>query len=171
MTTLLRQVGRPSNIEKAMAKFMVDVADEVQAEQEAQNMVASGASLKSHVVTIKKPNQGQYEAAEYYTFLIKGQGRRKGAKFPPPSDIEDWIKAKGISVPNMTINQLVFLISRKISELGTAITQGSKGIDLDQIILSNIKPFDEAVGDVIATEIGEEMVKAFARMPNTTVVK
>ena len=169
MTTLLRQVGRPSNIERAIAIFMVGIADSVQSEQKNQNMIASGDSLNSHVVTITKPNQGSYEAAEYYTFLIKGQGRKKRSKFPPPEEIENWIQNKGIRPENMSMKQLVFLISRKISELGTAITQGRKGIDMDRIVLDHIKAFDEAVGDVVATEIGEQMTKSFERLPNTTV--
>ena len=168
MTTLLRQVGRPSNIEKAIAVFMVSIADEVQTEQRSQGMVASGKSLDSHVVSIIKPNRGEYEASSYYTFLIKGQGRRKGT-FPPTDAIAQWILDKGISLGSMSLQQLTFLISRKIKELGTVITQGKKGIDMDTIVLRHLKAFDESVGDVVATEIGEQMAKSFERLPNTTV--
>lgn len=52
------------------------------------------------------------------------QGRRKGARFPPPAPISKWIKQKGIKGVNketgkpLTNGQLTFLISRAIARDG-----------------------------------------------------
>jgi len=71
---IIRQVGRPSNIGKALEVYLSSVAHNIMAQQEAQGMVASKDSLNSHVVTIKKqPDSGEYQAAEYYQFLMKAR--------------------------------------------------------------------------------------------------
>lgn len=51
------------------------------------------------------------------------QGRRKGARFPPPAPILQWIRVKGIRGRDkkgrfITNKALTFLISRSISEKG-----------------------------------------------------
>ena len=55
------------------------------------------------------------------------QGRKSG-KFPPSKAIEQWVKDKGLSY-DIPLKSLVFLISRKISEMGWN-RQGYGGVDL-----------------------------------------
>lgn len=61
----------------------------------------------------------QFKAPAHYKFV--DEGRRPGAKFPPRVKIEQWIKRKGIK-SDISIKQLAFLISRKISRDGISAT-------------------------------------------------
>lgn len=168
MAVIVRQVGRPSKIGKAIEIYLSSVAENIMTQQRAQDMVASGESLRSHVVTIKKnPDEGEYQASDYYQFLMIGQGRKPG-KFPRLDKIRSWIAARGIRPDgNTTLQQLIFLFSRKISELGTAIFEGSKGIDLDAAVDEPLDDFLDVVGDTVANEVANQIVKSFEKIPNT----
>ena len=169
MTTIVRSVGRPSKIGKAIEVFLVAVSEGIQASQIRQRMVATGASINSHKVTIKKnPDSGEHEASDYYTFLIKDQGRAKGT-FPPVNVIIKWIRDRGIRAANMSINQLAFLIGRKIKNIGTEITTGRKGIDTNRIVGEHNQEFAEAVGDEMAKQVSATILKSFARIPGVKI--
>ena len=49
-------------------------------------------------------------ANDYATYVISG--RRAGAKPPPIAPLISWMKRKGISSPDISINRLAFLIAQ-----------------------------------------------------------
>ena len=170
MATVVREVGRPSKIGKAIENYLVSVSENVQTQQKEQRLVASGESLRSHTVTIKKnPDDGEYQASNYYIFLMKGQGRKPG-KFPPIFKTETWINSRGIRPDfGTTLKQLIFLIGRKIARLGTSIFEGKRGIDLDIAVNLELNKFINEVGDVVANEVADQIAASFSKIPGTTV--
>ena len=107
----------------------------IKAEQEWAQEVVSNA--KSILIRNKKVATGTLINSIRYTVDSKGdivflysedgkwvtQGRRKGARFPPPAPISRWIRTKGITGVSkdgkrLTNDQLTFLISRAIARDG-----------------------------------------------------
>jgi len=107
----------------------------IKAEQEwAQEVVTNARSI---LIRNKKVATGKLVNSIRYTVNPQGnivflysedgkwvsQGRRKGARFPPPAPISRWIRQKGITGVSkdgkrLTNEQLTFLISRAISRDG-----------------------------------------------------
>jgi hypothetical protein len=78
-------------------------------------------------------------AEDYYNVI--NDGRKAGARTPPPNKIMNWIKVKGISSNRQdvkNIKQLTFLISRAIARNGTIKRFGYKGVGLTQYILQSL---------------------------------
>lgn len=70
------------------------------------------------------------EGSDYTYYMING--RKAGGKFPPVGKIRQWIKDKGITpTGNITINQLTYLISRKIAVEGITPSPERKRLLLD----------------------------------------
>jgi hypothetical protein len=108
----------------------------IKAEQEWAQEVVSNA--KSILIRNKKVATGKLVNSVRYTVNPQGdivflydedgkwvtQGRRKGARFPPPAPISRWVRQKGITGTNrqtgkpLTNAQLTFLISRAIARDG-----------------------------------------------------
>lgn len=108
--------------------------------------------------------------ADYWTYVENGRGP---GKFPPPPAIRSWIEVKPVTptpgsngkVP--TVEQLTFLISRKIAEKGTepqpffepakeqAIREFSEAID--RAVEDDIEAFiQEAVDRMLETWLGRK---------------
>ncbi len=87
----------------------------------------------------------------YIEFLDTG---RAPGKFPPRAPIARWVESKlGISPSDPEFNGIVYVISKKIADLGTTIfiNQG-KGIELDKKIVTLRKNLNEALREsTIAT--------------------
>lgn len=83
--------------------------------------IATGALYNSvrYIVTPQGQIQFLFDESGKY---VQG-GRRKGAKFPPPAPISQWIRAKGIrgitkNGKPITEKSLTYLISRSIHRKG-----------------------------------------------------
>lgn len=105
---------------------------------------------------------------DYWQFLEHGRGP---GKFPPPPAIRDWVEIKPVyAYPDSrghtpTVEQLTFLISRKIAREGTdpqpffepAKEQAIRefGEAIDQAIVADVEAFiEEAVEDLMKTIFG-----------------
>ena len=164
ITRIIRQVGRPSKIEEAMAKYAVAISENIKLQQQRKRMVASGESLESHVVIITKPNEVNYEAASYYTFLIDGRGPG-GVNM---GRIEKWIADRGIvSYQGYSPRQLLFAIADKIANFGTEIGVTRSSLDLDEAIFETEKDYLDEVGDEIAKQVSDAIVDSLTKRPNT----
>ncbi len=87
----------------------------------------------------------------YIEFLDTG---RAPGKFPPRAPIARWVESKlGISPNDSEFNGIVYVISKKIADLGTTIFRNnSKGIELDKKIVTLRKNLNEALREsTIAT--------------------
>ena len=71
----------------------------------------------------------------YIEFLDTGRGP---GRFPPRAPIARWVESKlGISSSNPEFNGIVYIISKKIADLGTTIFRNQgKGIELDKKIVT-----------------------------------
>jgi len=168
---VVRRVGRPTKTGKAIELYMVSIAEDIIDQQAQQSMNATGDSANSHKVTISRdPDQGIHEAAGYYTFLVKDQGRAEKSKPPPGNVIEKWLSDRGIQLrEGRTLAQVVYLVQRKIGALGTAITEGEKGIDTELAVNKHLQTYIEAVGDEHAKQVSQSILNSFKRIPGAKV--
>ncbi len=82
---------------------------------------ASGRWEKSlrHELKITEKGYELIQYGEHYTYQLEN-GRRAG-KFPPIQAIEEWVKQKGIVATDISQKSLIFLISRKIAQIGIQV--------------------------------------------------
>jgi hypothetical protein len=80
----------------------------------------------------------------YIEFLDTG---RAPGKFPPRAPIARWVESKlGISPGDSEFDGIVYIISKKIADLGTTIFRNQgKGIELDEKIVTLRKNLREAL--------------------------
>lgn len=100
-------------------------------------------------------NKVQLLGVSYLPYLIYG---RPPGKFPPVDVIKAYVERNGITMNingrNLTVDQIVYVIGRSISENGSLIYRGQKeGINIDGILENSEKKLfeeieNEAVNDV-----------------------
>lgn len=136
-----------TNLERVLNAFADTFIELARGYLESNNTNASG-ELRDSIEKIIEIGEDSYSVkislADYWTYVEKGRGP---GKFPPPPAIRTWIDVKpitptpGINGKTPTVEQLTFLIGRKIAQEGTqpqpffepakeeAIRQFSKAID------------------------------------------
>lgn len=116
----------------------------------------------SDTATYTIENDGKYftvcfNLAEYWKYLENGTKPH----FPPPSAIEQWITVKPL-IPKAingkipTTKQLAFLISRKISEVGTPATKMLERTINSPEADSIIEQIEDEIIKIIEIQIDEE---------------
>jgi len=92
----------------------------------------------------------------YLEFLDTG---RAPGKFPPIAPIERWVESKlGISPSDSNFDGIVYVISKKIADLGTTIYRNkSKGIELDKKIVTLRKNINEALRESTIVSIRQRL--------------
>jgi len=87
---------------------------------------------------------------DYIYFLDKG---RAPGRFPPVSNIRDWVRTKlGIS-DEKEINSVGFLVGRKMAREGTEIFKNkSKGLQLDNLVEEMLNDLQKELPDAVAAE-------------------
>lgn len=167
-TPIIRNVGRPSLAQEAIAIYLQRVSGAIKKDQEDKDLVSTGDSLNSHVITINKGNN-TLEAASYYPFIVEGRGP---GKQPPPNVILDWLQEKNIQ-PNdedMSLESLAFLIGRKMGREGNAIHRGEKeGIDILEIATKDEGVLYRQIGKVMADQVTDSILNTFTKNPNYQV--
>ena len=110
------------NIEQALDELGERIADEMRNQLFENNSVQTGDLARSIQTFIKQDSQAEILAISllwYGELLEDGGPARYAGKFPPPAPIKQWMKRKGIRPkPGVTLDQLVYLISRKIAQNG-----------------------------------------------------
>lgn len=111
-----------TNTDSALEQFSERIVDAMQDKLFENKSVSSGKLAKSiKVNSIVETNSGLEATIQMddYGYWVD-EGRRPSAKFPPPQPIKDWITQRGIrpTNPNITPEQLSYLIARKISKQG-----------------------------------------------------
>ena len=107
--------------------------------------------------------------ADYWYYVENGRGP---GKFPPPPAIRSWIEVKPVTpypdsqgrIP--TVDQLTFLISRKISREGTSAQPF-----FEPAKEQAIREFSQAIDDAIAADIDAYIEEAVLRMLEKTLGK
>lgn len=92
----------------------------------------------------------------YIEFLDTG---RAPGKFPPRKPIANWVESKlGISPGEPEFDGIVYVISKKIADLGTTIFRNnSKGIELDKKIVTLRKNLNEALRESTIVTINQRL--------------
>jgi len=158
---ITRRVGRPTTPEAILTLWAVEVAEGMKEAQIAIGAVASGASLSAYEVLVKR-NDVEVLTADYVSFLIEGRGP---GGFPPPEEIVRWLQEKGIVPEDMTLNQLAFLIGRKIAERGTDIYEGTApGIPLDQIVETAFDKIEREAEFLLAVQANEVLKESLNKL-------
>lgn len=80
--------------------------------------IASGDLIKSLNVEIEQTSDGiiiSLASNDYITYIEKG---RKRGKYAPVSDLQRWVRAKGIATDEKRVKSIAFAINNKIKKEG-----------------------------------------------------
>lgn len=120
--------------------------------QKEQGIRSSGKSAESLRIETTE-SSGTLYGAKYFFQQKKG---RKPGKFPPLSDILDWIREKRITPRDSktTERQLAYLFARKIAQSGTDVHQGKReGLDVENQVEDLVKEFRGKLDEGFKAEI------------------
>ena len=148
---------------KALNDFGQKIVENYKAELEACNY-QDGQLYRTLSYSIKMDNSSwliSISLEEYWKYIEAG--RRAGAKMPPVSAIENWIKVKQIIPHSMTLKsgktviptipQLSFLIARSIGRRGIA----PKPLFKNSFEAAK-KQFIQVIKDAITQDIKENLI-------------
>ena len=148
---------------KALTEFGQKIVDNYKAELEACGY-QDGQLYRTLSYSVKMENSSwliSISLEDYWKYIENG--RRAGAKMPPVSAIENWIKVKQIIPHSMTLKsgktviptipQLSFLIARSIGRRGIAPKPLFKNS-----FEATKKQFIQVIKDAITQDIKESLV-------------
>ena len=149
---------------KALNDFGQKIVENYKAELEACNY-QDGQLYRTLSYSVKMDNNSSWlisiSLEEYWKYIEAG--RRAGAKMPPVSAIENWIKVKQIIPHSMTLKsgktviptipQLSFLIARSIGRRGIA----PKPLFKNSFEAAK-KQFIQVIKDAITQDIKENLI-------------
>jgi hypothetical protein len=124
---------------------------------DAKGMRASGKWADSLELEVS-PLSAVLTGLDYSQQLETG---RRAGRYPPISDIEQWITDKGITPIGISISSLAFLIARKIARQGWN-RQGYGGVDLISEVVTDarIQSIIDKVGEVTMIEYTTEIIQS-----------
>lgn len=147
------------NLTRVLNEYAQGLVENYKAALGAESINASGELANSVKYIIDDKVKGRFEVKlellEYWKYVEYG---RKAGKMPPISAIKQWIEVKPIIPrPNKngklpTINQLAYLISRKIGLEGTK----GRGV-LGERIENTNRVFWEDIEDAILKDLGIQL--------------
>ena len=156
-----------NNLERVLNEFCDAFIDFARAYLFKNDSVATG-DLYDSLDTEREVNIGEdyfsvkISLEDYWKYVDKGRGP---GKFPPPEAITNWIEVKHI-VPRADMNgrtpsveQLSFLIGRKIAEEGT-----TPHPFFDQAREEALRIYDEKIDRAIIEDISEAVKKTVDEM-------
>lgn len=151
------------NLTRVLNEYAQGLVENYKAALGAESINASGELANSVKYIIDDKVKGRFEVKlellEYWKYVEYG---RKAGKMPPISAIKQWIEVKPIIPrPNKngklpTINQLAYLISRKIGLEGTK----GRGVLGERIEHAN-RVFWEDIEDAILKDLGIQLDTIF----------
>lgn len=144
----------------ALRKYSYDLVDIYK-----QKLIDGDVKATGNLITSLVPYSGELGKTEYVAgirvesyWTYVENGRRPGAKFPPPNAIKEWIQVRNImpypyTLPSgrqviPTLDQLTFLISRKIAV---------EGITPRPFLQESINELDAEVQKIITDIVGEAL--------------
>lgn len=150
-------------IDKALEELGVRIADEMKNQLFENKSVNTGDLARSITTFVKEDPNAKSLAITllwYGELLEDGGPARAAGKFPPPQSIENWIKRKNINPkPGVTMDQLVYLISRKIALKGA--TYPKKPFIMPSINNALENFGNEAIEQAGGIDITQEITAAF----------
>lgn len=155
------------NLERVLNEFADTFIELARGYLERNNTNASGElsqSLEKLIEIGEDSYSVKISLADYWYYVENGRGP---GKFPPPPAIRNWIEVKpitptpGIDGRTPTVEQLTFLIGRKIAEEGTEPQPFFEPAKQEAI-----RQFSQAIDDAIAQDVSdwlEEIVESGMR--------
>ena len=152
------------NLVRVLQEYGNEVQELYKQKLANDDATASGELINS-VKYIYEQNGNSYSVSlslkEYWKYVE--YGRKAGGKFPPPQAIRKWIEVKPILPRPLkngklpTLNQLTFLISRKIAE------QGIRPRNILEKTLEEInKEYDNKISEALAIDLSNSLNEVFA---------
>lgn len=153
------EVGRPTQIERALADWAFEVAMRMHHEQVARDFVATGQSLDEYEVVVTKPNTVELQTADYIRFSVEG---RPPGGFPPLNVFVEWIQVKPIPIPaGYTLNGLAYVMARKQANEGNMVWRGERpGIPMQEIIEESFDDEMPEQATMLAIEASNRILKS-----------
>jgi hypothetical protein len=160
------------NITLALEELGERIADEMRNRLFENKSVITGDLARSITTFIKEDNEAQSLAISllwYGQELEDGGPARRAGKFPPPAPIAAWIKrTPGIQPkPGVTMDQLVYLISRKIAKKGS--TYPKKPFIMPSINQALQNYGNKAIEQAAGVDITNEITVAFEKTGATVM--
>lgn len=136
-----------------------------------ENDLIEEAAIKGQKIPVSSfrweadENGGQFFAAHYMKYIIAGRGP---GKFPPVDKMREWVEGNPEVLDSarqiwrdITVNQLAFIIGRKIAREGTDVWSGKKpGIDLPAVVGKHLTELQEALGKAEVFNIATSLKSA-----------
>lgn len=161
-----------TNLQATLERF-ADRVIELARENLTSNGTNASNELYNSMEKIIEIGEDHYSVkislADYYEYVERGRGP---GKFPPPPAIRKWVEIKPVSpypgadgrIPS--VDQLTFLIGRKIAREGTEpqpfLTPAKE---------ETLREFSQAIDDAIAADIDAFIEEAVLRMLEKTLGK
>lgn len=155
------------HLQKALEECIIELRNAYQDNLITSDRIASGELLNSIEIVTSFEGQDYWvglELADYWKYVEYDTRPH----FPPPSAILNWIKVKPIlPTPDKngklpTPEQLAFLISRKISEVGTTGSHDLKKAE-EQLMSMVEEKIEKALDEDVNAWIGNAMIKFFEK--------
>jgi len=160
--------GKPTNEQRAIAGLLNEIAFKIQTKMFEHDRVATGEAINSFKIIVNKTNYVM-SVVDHLKFAI--QGREAGA-FPWEDGVNPlikWILDKPIELKNgITVEQLAFLIGRKIARDGTKGPH-IEDSDLDVIYSDAYQKFNDRIADVITRDTVQKLDILFSKNGIKTV--
>ena len=155
-----RPVGRPAKMLNPMIDWAADIGEWMIKWMESNGRIASRDSVNSFEVTaIQNPLFVELKAADSVKYAL--QGRNAGA-FPNLNGIKKWIVDKRISLVDISLDSLAFLIGRKIARSGTS--QPRLKIQNIQFAIKQLgKKHLDKLADNLAEDISSSILEGFRK--------
>ena len=144
------------NLERVLNEFADRFIELARGYLQSNGTNASG-ELSQSIEKIVEIGEDSYSVkislADYWEYVENGRGP---GKFPPPPAIRNWIEVKpvvpapGIDGRTPTVEQLTFLISRKIAQEGT-----SPQPFFEPAKEEAIRQFSQAIDEAIAQDVDD----------------
>lgn len=152
------------NLVRVLQEYGNEVQELYKQKLANDDATASGELINS-VKYIYEQNGNSFSVSlslkEYWKYVE--YGRKPGGKFPPPQAIRKWIEVKPILPRPLkngklpTLNQLTFLISRKIAE------QGIRPRNILEKTLEEInKEYDNKISEALTIDLSNSLNEVFA---------
>jgi len=146
-----------ASIAEIVNEFLEQKRDEIRQSYESRNIKASGRfgnSLDVSVTDSKTNITGKLTGSEYSYYVEYG---RKPGKWPPRATIKQWIEDKNISLKDISIDSLAFLIARKIGQKGTP----GYGIINEAFTPESLSLLGQRIGTQFLSDIKSDVIKKF----------
>lgn len=132
--------------QQLITEFLTGIQEALIAYMQSDNRNATGKSVQSLQVSANQTS-GQLTGSPYIEFVFRGRGP---GKFPPLSNIIDWLNARGLP------RGMAWAVGKKIAESGTKLWQQGRNV-LKIITEERIKEFTDKLLVTYKAQIESEI--------------